>query len=176
MAKHKDTQDEGAEGQTAVVEKDVDVELLEKNLAETKKPALSVSNGNGKHGLGRDQFLFAAKGYKPKIEIVDLPDVEGLPPGSQVKVRELRAGERDDYENKIVKGRLGNQKIDLGELRIGLVIKSCVQWDNEDEPLFQPDDAKWLRQMGISVIQAIYNVASKLSAVSKEDEEELAGK
>ncbi len=160
-------------GPVAVVEHDVDVDKAEAELkAAGKKLDDAPEHTNGHKPIGRSQFLFAARGYVPKVEIVTLPEpLEG----QQLKVRELRAGERDSYENKIVRGRLGNQKIDMTELRIGLIIAAAVDWDDHTKPLFMESDKDTLRNMGISVVQAIYNVARKLSDVSDEDEKDLMG-
>lgn len=167
------------EGQNAVVEQEVDVELVEKELKGAGvKTDDTVAPVNGRKPISRSQFLFASKGYKPRVEIVEFPDDDTMPEsvrGGAIKVRELRAGERDKYENKLVKGRLGNQKLDMTEMRIPLVIASAVEWDDETTPLFVEKDADTLRLMGVSVIQKLYNAARKLSDVSDEDEKELMG-
>lgn len=160
-------------GLSQVVEQDVDVEALEKEIGAKAKPS-----ANGSKHISRAEFLFAAKGYKPVVEVVEfeITDVAtGEKQEREIKVRELRAGERDRYENKLVKGRLGNQKVDVTEMRIPMVIASAVEWDDETTPLFVEKDADILRLMGVSVIQKIYNVCRKLSDVSDEDEKELAG-
>jgi hypothetical protein len=160
---------------TAVVEQDVDVDAAEKQLKDDAErpasPVTAIAGGSTKW-VGRHEFIRASQVYRPRVEIVDLPEPFE---GRQIKVRELTAGERDRYEGKMVRGRLGNQKLDMTELRIGLIQMSAVEWDDESRLLFDERDKDDLRKMGISVIQAIYNVASKLSAVSKEDEDELAG-
>jgi hypothetical protein len=173
MARKHEPESEGNEG-VALVEQDVAVDQAERELtAEGKKIDDTPVQENGFRPVSRFQFLTAAKNYRTKVKVVELP--EPLT-GQAIKVRELRAGERDKYENKIVRGRLGNQKIDMTELRIGLVIAAAVDWEDEVTPLFSESDKDALRNMGISVIQAIYNVASELSAVTKEDEDELLGK
>lgn len=159
------------ESNNAVVERDVDVDAVEEALKKEGAKVVSISGGQTRN-VGRYEFIKAAQVYKPKVAIVDLPAPFE---GRQIKVRELTAGERDKYEGKLVRGRLGNQKIDMTELRIGLVIAAAVDWDDEVTPLFQEKDKDDLRNMGISVIQAIYTPASKLSAVSDEDEKELLG-
>ena len=158
----------------SVVERDVDVDAAERSLRESgaKVPELEAKPKGEHHPMSRWEFVKASNEYKPKVEIVDLPEPFE---GRQIKVRELTAGERDHYEGRMVRGRLGNQRLNMEELRIGLVVAAAVEWEDETTPLFNEKDKDSLRNMGISVIQAIYNVASKLSAVSAEDEEELLG-
>lgn len=156
------------EGNSTVVEQPVDVQKVEQEL---KDNTVHLTNGPSR-GVGRGEFLMAAKNYKPKIEVVDLPAPFE---GRSMKVKELNAGERDKYESKIVKGRIGKQTMDMTELRIGLIIASAVDWDDESSPLFSDKDKEYLKNMGISVIQAIYEVCSKLSSVTKEDEDDLLG-
>lgn len=154
-----------------VEERDVDVDLIERDLTSQVDNEIALVGGKTR-GVGRGEFLMAAKTYQPKIKEVELPAPFE---GRAIKVKELNAGERDHYESKLVKGKLGKQVVDMTELRIGLIIAAAVDWDDEITPLFTEKDRDYLKKMGISVIQKIYDVASELSAVSKEDEDELLG-
>jgi hypothetical protein len=170
---------EGQTGPQAVVEQDVDVSKIESELTGAGvKLSDKVEAKNGHRPISRSQFLFAAKGYVPNVEVVEFGDDETVPEalrGGAMKVRELRSGERDKYENKLVKGRLGQQKIDMTEMRVPMIIASAVEWDDVTQPLFTEKDADIIRLMGVSIIQKVYNVCRKLSDVSDEDEKELMG-
>jgi|SRR3954470_21779924 len=175
MAKDKENGGQTATvGQGQVEERDVDLTSVDLTTpAPAKSPAgVTALAGGETKNVGRFEFIRAAQTYQPQTRIVDLPAPFE---GRQIKVRELTAGERDLYEGKMVKGRIGNQKIDLTELRVGLIIMAAVEWDDVTKALFKPEDKEDLKKMGINVIQSIYTVASDLSSVTKEAEDELMG-
>jgi len=173
MAKDKENGGQTATvGQGQVEERDVDLASVDLTTpAKSQSPMTAIAGGETKN-VGRFEFIRAAQTYQPQTKVVDLPAPFE---GRQIKVRELTAGERDLYEGKMVKGRIGNQKIDLTELRVGLIIMAAVEWDDVTKPLFKPEDKEDLKKMGINVIQSIYTVASELSSVTKEAEDELMG-
>lgn len=169
MAKSEQKVEAGGANVPLATETVFDEAAVEADLKASGQKPQALDGGN--HAT-RFMFLRAASNYKPKIEVVTLP---APMEGTQVKVKELTAGERDKYEAALVRGKMGNQRLSIEDIRINLIIACVVDWDDETTPMFSEKDKPELRKLGISIVQAMYEPASKLSAVTKEDEDELQG-
>src|SRR5262245_55184949 len=83
------------------------------------------------------------------------PEVHG------VFVRTMSAGQRDAWEHRVF--------LTKGEtIRVDTVI-ACTQ-DAEGKPLFKESDANWLKERGAIPITRIFDVAARLSSLTKKDQ------
>lgn len=120
--------------------------------------------------LNRDAVL---KHVALPKELVEIPEW-----GGSVWVRGLTAGERDEFENTVLrqrptkKGRVV-QTVSLQDARARLAVMSVV--DNEGQRLFTYDDVARLSQLSASAVDRIFDVASRLSGMTDEDVDELLG-
>ena len=128
--------------------------------------------------LSRDQILEA--------QDIETEDVECPEWGGTVRVKGLSGEERDSYEaacmqerpaydgkGKQVRGRteLGRN---LANVRAKLVARSIV--DEAGERLFTDHDVVALGKKSAAALDRVFEVAAKLSRLSDEDVEDLAGK
>jgi hypothetical protein len=117
----------------------------------------------------------------PQLEreaILAIPDitqesVEVPEWGGAVTVRGLTGDERDDFEATCLKGRGKKTEVNLRNYRAKLVARSCIQADGSR--LFTDDDAQALGKKSAAAINRVVEVASRLSGITDEDLEELAG-
>lgn len=116
----------------------------------------------GENGiLTRDQIL---KSDDLKVELVNVPEW-----GGTVRIRELRAWEREQFEKRIAAtGGTGAGQIakTLGDLRATLV-GSCLV-DEDNQRLFAENDIKALNEKSSSVIIRLFGICSRLSGISQE--------
>jgi hypothetical protein len=103
-----------------------------------------------------------------QVEVVDVPEW-----GGAVRVRGLTGAERDAFESSIIDQRGKKSRIILRNIRAKLVVLSVV--DGENKSLFNEGDVKALGSKSASALQRVFNVAQRLSGISDEDVEELAG-
>lgn len=115
--------------------------------------------------LSRDQIL--------EMEDLDYEVVEVPEWGGKVRVRALTGTERDAFESSLVKGTGKIQKVDTQNIRAKLCSLTMV--DSEGERLFSHQDIKVLGAKSAAALDRVYDVASRLSKISKEDVEELEG-
>lgn len=118
--------------------------------------------------LDRDQIV---KSDDLKVEIVDVPEW-----GGKVRIRELRAWEREQFEKRIAStggANAGQIAKTLGNLRATLVAQCLV--DNENQRLFSDVDVKALNEKSSSVIIRLFGICSRLSGISKEVVEAAVG-
>lgn len=92
--------------------------------------------------------------------------------GGDVTVRSLTGEERDSWEAWCI-----SQRDEWGgnvgpNIRASLVIRTVV--DEEGQRLFADSDLAAVGAKNGAAIDAIYTVASKLSGISQQDQEELA--
>lgn len=99
---------------------------------------------------------------------VDVPEW-----GVVVHVRSMSGDERDDWESSLLDSS-GRPKKSLRGFRVNLVIRCAC--DAEGTPLFTEKDADWLGGKSAAAIDRIYEVAARLSKITKADEDELAKK
>lgn len=103
-----------------------------------------------------------------QVEVVEVPEW-----GGSVRVRGLTGAERDAFEASIIDQRGKKSRVILRNIRAKLVVLSVV--DGENESLFNEGDVKALGSKSASALQRVFNVAQRLSGISDEDVEELAG-
>lgn len=113
--------------------------------------------------LSRDEILQASDIQR---EVVNVPEW-----GGSVIVQGLSGAARDDFEEASMKGKGRNRELNVSNLRARLVVRSVV--DESGVRLFQDNDAHTLGRKSAAALQRVYNVASRLSGISAEDEEEL---
>lgn len=109
--------------------------------------------------LSKTQFLSAVS---LKKETVKLPEF-----GGNVIVQELTAGERDLYEMLLYeRGKEGAPK---DYMRAALVACSLV--DEKGEKLFTLEDVPQISKLSASVIDRIYDVATRISGLTKSEQD-----
>lgn len=113
--------------------------------------------------LTRDQILGADD---LKREVVDVPEWMG-----EVLVRGLDGAERDAYEATIINQRGTDVKMNLANARAKLVQRSII--DDSGALLFDESDVKRLAKKSAAALQRVYDVAARLSGLTKEDIDEL---
>ena len=101
-----------------------------------------------------------------KTEVVEVPEW-----GGSVIVRAMSGAERDKWEESIfdMKGKKMIRKFD--NFRAKLVVKSCV--DEDGNLIFTEKDLGWLGSKSAAALDKVASVAQRLSAITKEDVEEL---
>jgi hypothetical protein len=101
-------------------------------------------------------------------------DVEVPEWGGTVRVRALSGRERDAYEAGIVQVRGdGSRNVTLENIRSRLVSLTAV--DESGERIFSDGDVKALGDKSAAALERVFDVARKLSGLSEDDVEELAG-
>lgn len=101
-----------------------------------------------------------------KTEPVPVPEW-----GGDVLVRGLSGAQRDDYEQSVMVGRGANKEVNLRNARAKLVVRSVV--DADGELLFSEQDVAALGKKSAAALQRVFEVATRLSGLSKEDLDEL---
>ena len=115
--------------------------------------------------LGKDAFLNAPP---LKHEIVEIPEM-----GGSVMVWEMSADEKDDYEDSCIAQRGKDRVFSLRGVRAKLCARALK--DENGVRLFKDDQIGQLGKVGSAILDRIFPVASRLSALSKADIDELAG-
>lgn len=116
--------------------------------------------------LTRDQIMQADD---LRTEIVAVPEW-----GGEVIVKALTGRERDAFEASIAGERSGRRvRLDLQNIRARFVA-SCVV-DEHGQPLFYPSDVALLGEKSAAALQRVFEVGQRLSGLSDDDVEELAG-
>jgi len=119
--------------------------------------------------LTRDQIL--AKDDL-RFEDVDVPEW-----GGSVRVRELRASEREVFERRVfAAGSAPSVSLPktLGDLRVSLVVK-CLVDPSTGSRLFKDEDAKDLNEKSATVIARLFSVCSRISGISQEVVDAVVG-
>jgi|SRR5690625_1355246 len=105
----------------------------------------------------------------------ELVDVEEW--GGAVYVRGLTAAERDKFEASLFetkgKGPNARQVFKGEDVRAKLAALTMV--DAEGNRIFNDGDVKALAKKSAQALSRVYDVASRLSGMTKEDQEELEG-
>lgn len=116
--------------------------------------------------LGKDAILGADD---LSHEDVDVPEW-----GGTVRIRALSGSERDRWEAAFL-GKDGKPSVDKGmaNVRARLVIACAV--DESDNQLFSHTDEKALGRKNAAALDRLFDAAQRLSGLSDEDVEELAG-
>jgi hypothetical protein len=99
------------------------------------------------------------------FEVVDVPEW-----GGEVRLRSLTGQERDKFEA----GMMGDGKtMNMKNIRAKLVVMAAV--DEAGKQLFAPNHDAALGKKSAAGLSRLYNVAARLSGLTKEDLEEIAG-
>ena len=107
-----------------------------------------------------------------KIEPVDLP--EWGEKGGRVFVKTLTGNERDAWEERMVNSRkTKGGKLDIRLLKAQLVIASVC--DESGARIFVPTDAEELNAKSSKCLDQLSTVAQRLSGISEQEAEEIAG-
>lgn len=101
-------------------------------------------------------------------EAVEVPEW-----GGKVMVKALTGAERDRFEGSLVTGVGKAQKISTNDIRAKLCAWCIV--DAKGTPIFTQADVATLSQKSAAALDRVYDVAARLSKISKEDVDELAG-
>jgi len=105
-----------------------------------------------------------------EVEDLEVPEWKGT-----VRVRALTGAERDDYEASMHQQRGKNNYVrNLANVRAKLVVRCVV--DEDGKRIFTDQDANALGKKSAAALDRIFEVAARLSRLSEEDVEELAGK
>lgn len=126
---------------------------------------MAESKGSGKQLLARSEML---RERPLRRELVRVPEW-----GGQVLVRELTGEERDQFEAGLVEQRQRGG-LNLKNLRARLVVLAVC--DEAGARIFSDLDADALGRQGAAPVGRLYDVAARLSGLSRQDEDELLGK
>jgi len=113
--------------------------------------------------LTRDQILAAQDLSR---ELVEVPEW-----GGSVWVRALTGGERDDFEASCLTTKGKSSELNYRNMRAKLVVRTAVT--EAGERVFTDADVEALTQKSASALDRLFSVASRLSALSRTDVEEL---
>jgi hypothetical protein len=104
-----------------------------------------------------------------RSELVKVPEW-----GGTVRVREMTGAERDDYEAGLVKMQ-DDKSTDLtmDNARARLVALSCI--DGRGARIFSNEDVLALGKLSAAALSRVFDSAAKLSRITADDIEELAG-
>lgn len=98
---------------------------------------------------------------------VDVPVPEW---GGKVRVRSLSTGEKQEFEQGMIKVKGKQRDVNLKNLRERLIVKALVQ------PRMTQTDIQMLSEKNALPVSRIYDVAAALSGLSDDDVESLVGK
>jgi hypothetical protein len=117
--------------------------------------------------LNRDQIL---KADDLPTELVSVSEW-----GGDVLVRGLNGTERDEFEASTItmRGPMGKQQAvpDTANIRAKLVARCIIEDDGT--PMFTQNDVHELGKKSSAALDRVFEVASRLSGISKDDLEEL---
>lgn len=132
----------------------------------SEAPKAQEQNGSsGPKLLGRDEIL-RAEDFR--TEDVPVPEWGGI-----VRVKSLTGDERDGFEAQIRESRKdGSFRSNFAKMRVKLLALTII--DEKGRRIFSLEDVEKLGKKSAAAIERVWDVASKLSGLSKEDAEELA--
>ena len=113
--------------------------------------------------LSRDQILAAQDLSR---ELVEVPEW-----GGSIWVRALTGGERDDFEASCLSAKGKGAELNYRNMRAKLVVRTAVT--EAGERVFADADVEALTQKSASALDRLFAVASRLSALSRTDVEDL---
>lgn len=118
----------------------------------------------------RDSILQAGAGGLPR-EVVRVPEW-----GCAVEVRALSALTQGEYEDAVRAWVESGESVSTVRALCALLVRTCYDTAT-GKPIFRLDDVDELAAMStVSVLQRVADVAQRLSSVTNEDVEALAGK
>jgi hypothetical protein len=98
--------------------------------------------------------------------------------------RSVTGAERDNFEESILKEKVkytaGGKKVKRKEvthdnIRAKLIALTACQGDGQPVPLFNPDDIINLGNVDASLLDPLFEVASRMAGMTNEDVKELEG-
>lgn len=101
-----------------------------------------------------------------KYEDVKVPEW-----GGEVRIRALSGTERDNFEASSLIKKGNDTQLNTRNLRARLVAATAI--DEEGNPVFDPSDVLHLGQKSAAALSRLFDVATRLSGMSKSDVEEL---
>lgn len=116
--------------------------------------------------LTRDEILAVED---IQTEKVDVPEW-----GGHVFVRGLTGTQRDAYQQSIVTTRGRDTQVNFRNATSKLVVLSVVHSEVSGRRLFTDADVKLLARKSAAALQRVFNVATRLSGLEREDIEEMA--
>ena len=126
----------------------------------------------GRH-LSRDAILKANDLPTEEVRVPEWVDGDGA---DTVLVRGLNGTHRDEFEASTIalRGPVGKQQAvpDTANIRAKLVAR-CIVGPDTGEPMFTQHDVHELGLKSSAALDRIFEVASRLSGISKDDLEEL---
>ena len=99
--------------------------------------------------------------------------------GAGIWIRSMTAEERDGYEQGLIKqsqgrtARGGSVEMDLRNARAKLVARCAVSAEVDGVRIFSDADATKIGQKNAPMIDALYDVASRVSGIRQEDLDEV---
>ena len=99
--------------------------------------------------------------------------------GTGVWIRSMTADERDSYEQSLIKqsqgrgARGGSVEMDLRNARAKLVARCAVSAEVDGVRIFTDEDAVKIGNKNAPMIDMLYDVASRVSGIRKEDLDEV---
>lgn len=93
--------------------------------------------------------------------------------GGKVRVKALTGRERDRFESSIQANKTSDKQLNLANFRSKLVVLACV--DENGHRVFGETDIMQLGEKSAAALQKVFDVASRLAGMSKEDVDTLTG-
>ena len=104
---------------------------------------------------------------------IGVEDVEVPEWGGTVRVQGLNGQERDGFEAAMTEKRGKSYEANLSNIRAKLVARTVV--DADGNRLFGDDQVSKLGKKSGAALERVFSVARRLSGMTSEDVEELAG-
>lgn len=124
--------------------------------------------------IGYTQMALLGKQEIFSAQDIQYEDVSVPEWGGEVRVKGLSGRERDKFEaDSLKKGKGGTRDVNLENLRARLIIMCAV--DEQFQPIFDRSDIMRLGEKSASALEKVFSVAQRLSGMSDEDVDELAG-
>jgi hypothetical protein len=103
-------------------------------------------------------------------EVVQTPELAeyGV---TEITLQALTGKQRDAWESSLVVGKGKGRRISTNNVRARLVVTSAIEEDGTRA--MKDDDAGWLGNLRVDVLNRLYEAAQRLSGVTDEDVEEL---
>lgn len=104
-----------------------------------------------------------------EYETVDVPKW-----GGEITLKTLTGTVRDKFEaSMIATSKSGQQTQNLDNLRARLIVLCAIDRDDNDLPIFQPEDIKALGKKSAASLDLVFSAAQKLNGFTKEDIDSL---
>ena len=99
------------------------------------------------------------------------PDEVFDPAKHGVYVATISGKDRDSYELECYRRKGPNEQVNLANMRAMLAVRTI---QNEDgSRMFKDEDAEWLGDKSAKAIQRVFDVAARLNAMTKADQDDL---